>query len=1256
MSKKIFVGLGGSGGQIIQALYKSLKERGEAAKIEDVICIVVDTEKKALDALDEPNLKTVCISSSNTVGQTISDLLEDDEDVSLWCPVDANDDNFHSGILDNGASQIRLKSRLALAKYLKNEHNDFAAAIQEAINSGDSSSTAPRILVASSIAGGTGSGIFIQIALYIRKMFEDTGKAVKIDGLFACPDLYLEELDDDQREKVMANAYAVVRELNALSAISGEGAKTNLGVNMEISSKAEGSLFVKGKDGTYSYKPFDMMYFVDKTNTMSKVLGGLPKYYEIMAGMAYTMMYSNASGALDGRNSNIAAAQTKCPMAIYGSNGVADLVYPFTDILKYASNRAVLSSVEKVWSHIDDLWDEHLKYKSENEMARGGRYIPEKDEREKHYIEKFDDIAAREFSESAYRNIVDQAIKGDVPVAVAYEDSLKKKAERLIAQNARIIHEKQDRSFDDLSVIENSVLEAVKNTPKDQNDDVFRDIENIEESLEEYCKNCIKIVWDMAGEFSNSIICANESLCNGEDSLIKKLLCTERGEWVHPVAARYSLYRFRQCITNYVGKHLEGIDTPDDDVRDFYTAMVKMVEEHRQQALGRENETRRANEILDSILDSHVFPKVRAKADTVQYFVILRIFLENLDNFMQTALLCFTYSIIESRLDRLISEYEIFFGNIGELKKKLNDKITSLEKSHSKARGTALYVCADEESKQKLYKENERLIGIDNGTIASNVAQAVFNWVFKKAREEKKVDTVESLARSKSGLDGVYNSIIDVVYNCFIKDQSITSAFNLDVFSALRKEFDLKKPESENYKKAFNSFVKERFRKLIEQASPFLLYNLSNPYKIDKDKLYKTKDKVVDYSLSYALVTHGSDVMDGVLTFAEDDAAAAGEAEVQNFYRDRIKEMSEVLASSKDPVTFVLDDTINKYRLSCYYTVQCLQACQINSFDETKGEKIYQAYLSTIKSVEETKKYSLTPHLDIRWHKSGHLPYINPKIQEQKKTALAKAFLYGIITGKIGYGTKRGSKDVFFTHYDSTKGAPTFTRYAGFPIPSALPNRAFYYLGEKEFLCEEYAAKLDGMVNDEIGKAMAKIDDIGAYEAYLTRTSKVLGTLRNNAISTVEVTTSLTSKKTAKKKTVDKKPSVSIVNLAVKIHNTEEKEVDNDYGDLLLQVLCDIIEKYAAAPFGKATETMDSGANQDYDHVVNHILKQFESKFEGETKDEKWFKDIFKEKFACYTGTVKEDEDAGEKKPSKKTAKKTEKKAPKKTVKKSSKK
>lgn len=1245
MSKKIFIGLGGSGGQIIQSLYKSLKERGEAAKIDDVVCIVIDTERKALEKLNEPNLKTICISSNDTVGQAISDLLEDDEDLSLWCPVDANDENFHGSLLDNGASQIRLKSRLALAKYLKNDFNDFSNAIQEAINTGDTSATAPRILIASSIAGGTGSGIFIQVALYIRKMFEDKGKAVNIDGLFACPDLYLEELDDDQRKQVMANSYAVVRELNAFSAISGKGAKTNLGVDMEISSKAEGSLFVKDEDGTYSHKPFDMMYFVDKTNTMSKVLGGLPKYYEIMAGMAYTMMYSNAAGVLDARNSNVSRTQGLCPMAIYGSSGAADLVYPFTDILKYASNRAVLASVEKVWSHIDDLWEQQLEYKSENEAAKGGKYIPDKDEREQHYIEKFEEIAAKEFSESAYRSIVDQAINGDISVAVAYEDFLKKKAERLVSQNARIKKEKENRSFDDLGLIQSNVVQAVKNTPKDQNKGVFRDVENIEDSLEEYCKNCIKIVGNMAGEFANSIICPNEDFCSGEDGLIKKLLRTEKGEWVHPVAARYSLYLFRNRIKSFLATNMDGIDTPDDDVRDFYVAMVKMVEEHRQNALGREDDSRSASVVLDSVLNTRIFPKLRAKSNIEQYFAILSNFLESLDKFMETALLCFTYSIVELRLDRLIAEYETFFGNIKELKKKLENKIASLEKSHAKAAGTALYVCADESSKQKFYKENEKIIGIDNGVIASNVAQAVFNLVFKKTKEEKKADTVESLARSKASLNAVYDSIIDVVYNNFIKDKTITSAFNLDVFSALRKEFDLKNPKCENYKDKFNKFVNDKFRKLIEHSSPFLLYNLKNPYKVNTEESSGNKD----YSLSYVLFTHGSDVKEGVLTFAESDSATAGDAEVQKFYRERIKEMPEVLTESDDPVTFVLDDTVNKYRLSCFYILQCLQAYQINNFDETRGEKLYQAYLEAIKTVEETKKYSLTPHLDIRWHKSGHLPYINPKVQGEKKITLAKAFLYGIVTGKIGYGTKRGSKDIFFTVYDSIKGAPTFMRYAGLPIPSTLPNRAFYYLSEREFLCEEYAAKLDEMVKDEIENSMGKIDDIGAYEAYLTRTSKVLGTLRKNAISTVEVTTALTTKKTkktAKTAKTDKNPSVSVVNLAAKIHNTEEKEIDNDYGELLLQVLCDIVTRYAVAPFGKAADLDDGDAKNQYEHVMNHILKQFADKFEGVSKDANWFTDVFKAKFAEYTGTVKDD--AGKEKPSKKTTKKAVKKSSKK--------
>ena len=307
MSKKIFIGLGGSGGQIIQALYRILKERGELKKADDVICIIIDTEREALRKITEPNLKTICISSKSTVAQTISELLEEDEDIGLWCPIESYESAFHGSDLDSGASQMRIKSRLSLAKYLKDDDNMLKKIISGTQNDvlTDASKGIPRVLIASSIAGGTGSGIFIQIALYVRKLFEDKGVSVKIDGLFACPDIYLSELSEDEQQSVKANAYAAVRELNALSLISGEGANTNLDIDMEISSKAEGSLFVTDKDGKYSDTPYNMMYFVGKTNLMTKELSTLANYYEIMAGMAYTKMYSEASGRLIACESNI---------------------------------------------------------------------------------------------------------------------------------------------------------------------------------------------------------------------------------------------------------------------------------------------------------------------------------------------------------------------------------------------------------------------------------------------------------------------------------------------------------------------------------------------------------------------------------------------------------------------------------------------------------------------------------------------------------------------------------------------------------------------------------------------------------------------------------------------------------------------------------------------------------------------------------------------------------------------------------------
>lgn len=1215
MANTFFVGLGGSGGKIIKALHDSLEAHGELHRFDDVVCIAIDTDQDELDKLTSIGAKTICISDRNSVGQVISELREADEDISDWCPTGDNEGVFKASSLHTGASQCRLKSRLALAKHLKNDNNSLKRAIEGSLSQGTTASAPPRVLVASSIAGGTGSGIFIQIALYIRKIFKEKNiNNVKIDGLFACPSLYLERLTENEKRAVQANAYAVVRELNAFSMIGGDNdTGISEGIDIEISTKSEGSLFTKNQRGRYGEKPYDMMYFVDKVNTMSKVLGGLEKYYEIMGDMAYTMLYAATFGKLETLESNIENNKKAAPMAIYGSSGVANLEYPYEDVVKYVAKRYVLDFLERTWLTIDEKWESYLAQKRDIERARSGRsYTPKENEKAEYYVSCFDELTESGLDRNDFTAMADQAKRDEENAADVYVEAIKNRAKLLLIGDPVINSEKKERNFDDIDSLAEDVKAEIEGSTRSNNDNVFDGINEIEESFEEYCVKCIARAVDIAIEFSNVIIPESVGMLeeNGREELgiVKNLLKDQSGNWVHPVVARYLLYSFIIKVQEVLKEKGKGIDTPASDDIDFLNHLFRKVEAHRLEALGIDDQTGDIVGILNDILDSKLFPKLRAKKNTAVYFDNLKAFIKDLDKSLENAVLFFTYTKVKERVDKLISQYEIFFATLDTFKENAESKISSLEKSHEKARGTTIYVCADAETKKSLYETVIEQANTNDGSVGGKIAQSLF-YMLRKNAFGKKRGSDAATSKSVISVASFYDEITEDVFEFFLANADVAAVLNMDLFSAIKKEQELKAAVDENQVKPLKKFVEEKFQRLLEHASPFLLYNLRDTYDSVVDE-----HRVEDKSVPHIIISHGDVVMRSLLTYSQNDISTAGEAEMAAFYAELVSSMPANLVDANNPAVFVRDNMINQYRICCCTMVQCLQACQIQLFDEAAGGECYKEYSERLELMERTKLYSQTPHLDIRWHVSGCLPYISPKLDEEKKYILAKALLYALVTKKIGYEHKGSQAEIFYTYYEAKDKEPSLVRYKNRKVHYAEYDKLVHWLASREFLCADYASKFDTLVKNELGKAIAYREDISKYESVLTRNS-VLSTLRKNVISSVEASLSLTGKKA---KTAKKELSpINILTLAKKIRDVENNDVDKNYAELIILVLCDTVDKYAAAPFGK-TAYGEGGANESYQHVVKHILDKFMESFNGTSSDIKWVLDNINKRFPEY--------------------------------------
>lgn len=184
----LLVGLGGTGSKIVCRVSQMVTEEQRKR----IGFAVFDTDINELREIREANpfIKTIQTSTKLTVGEYLNiDTHARDE----WFPVNGI---LNSKSLTEGAGQVRAISRLALdtairAGNMEPLHN----AIEELYKlEGDSSEQALRVVIVSSLAGGTGSGLILPVALYLKNYlatkFQASANITR--GFFILPEVFYE--------------------------------------------------------------------------------------------------------------------------------------------------------------------------------------------------------------------------------------------------------------------------------------------------------------------------------------------------------------------------------------------------------------------------------------------------------------------------------------------------------------------------------------------------------------------------------------------------------------------------------------------------------------------------------------------------------------------------------------------------------------------------------------------------------------------------------------------------------------------------------------------------------------------------------------------------------------------------------------------------------------------------------------------------------------------------------------------------------
>ncbi len=329
MRNVLILGLGGTGANVVDLFFADRK---------DVSCFVLDSDAEAISALSCPK---VCMTENMSLGNAVEKL--DKKTVSEFFPCDPSQgkaDYIRTLEMGKGANGWRMKGLLSFECMLSDSEKcgEFHSALDALVKKDDRYAKIAVTIVAS-LAGGTGSALFLPVALYIKRYFRSKfGRDVAVKALLACPDVYAGSLTSENKVKACANAYAALQELNAVDLVCkgyNKQAKeeSRCLVHYRIGSLKSriGVLFDASNPefATPSAQPFAGVYLFDKIPGTETV----PAHERVMARILGMIVDDEAPNTKE----------------LYSGISVAEVVFAGDKIVEYVAKKKVYDDMEREW-------------------------------------------------------------------------------------------------------------------------------------------------------------------------------------------------------------------------------------------------------------------------------------------------------------------------------------------------------------------------------------------------------------------------------------------------------------------------------------------------------------------------------------------------------------------------------------------------------------------------------------------------------------------------------------------------------------------------------------------------------------------------------------------------------------------------------------------------------------------------------------------------------------------------------------------
>ncbi len=942
----LIIGLGGTGSKVIEKVADKVRETS-TSQFERIAFVGFDTDINDLAEIRRrsPQIYTVQTSTRSTVGEYLNINTNARDN---WFPVN---EMMNRKTLTEGAAQVRAISRLAFDTTLKAGNLEpLHRAIEQLFRiDKDQEEQALRVIITSSLAGGTGSGLILPVSMYLANFLRTKYPKAKAitRGFFIQPDVFFSVIGaTEEQQNLQVNAYAAVRELDAFL-MKGDNTLPDQYRNLKFEfprTAAEGVEPVNAM-------PYDFCFLFDANNTMGSGLDSFASYLDHAATCIYTQSIGPMSKKSNSREDNVLREVIKNDgRNRYAGAGASRLVYPWQHLRDYVAYKWADLALSTQWLKFD-------------EQIKGRREALAK-QREEGFAAKDIDVA-KEFvaSVNAAAENKDGFAKAIQSQCLAYdEDGLTAIGDRWSEYTTALKKHCQDqaRLGSDQAMKRNAQNKVAALAETSDADDYVA----VYTELDRYHKLEARRTDEVAGIVGYTMFRAeNSSITKDGHSYQLETYLREKvtNSFIHPVSVRYFLYNTLEALQAEKARVQLELDKT---TKFFETFEVSAFDDPSTE------EVELAGEFVNR--KKSLVQRLRGKptAEMVELREKFQNFIKRVDNLRDQTIYFEVLTEAIAYVKGLSDSFEMLFISLdGNIKRLRSDTEMHRDKYDGLKGSTTRYVLATSNSLDFAYNSMPYTGGVV--TIDSNLSEGIYSKVrqYYMLTDEKDGSYFQDLYRKQ--ILGYFGDQVMERYHSQIK---------IDVIEALEREFRAREHDYEEDHAIH--YVKAEIEKAKRLAAPFLEQPLGeerhpiqacayNP-KLEGDSDPKRKSLI-----SELLGNYGGE---------KDVDISPQEILFYNaIYGIRARDLSKYAPERKH--------LTEKRPAGAYFAA-------------------YYRLVSGIKpSVIETKV--ITPHIDRRWHTIAAMPDLDDAYQAEQISEIHRAFFTGIAYKVIVWETVHDSTRIY---------------------------------------------------------------------------------------------------------------------------------------------------------------------------------------------------------------------------------------------------